>query len=74
MTRRVVTTVVDCAAFFAGYAVVSRRLTGGGVVDVRIITRGDEPTFTVIASLVAGLGAVLVWRAGRWAAGRLRRR
>jgi hypothetical protein len=54
--------LIDALAFFAGYALVSRSLTGGGIVDPQIITRGDEPTYTVVASVLAGLLAVAVWR------------
>ncbi|MEX2290572.1 MAG: hypothetical protein WD794_09635 [Mycobacteriales bacterium] len=54
--------VVDALVFFAGYTAVSRWATGGGIVDPRIITRGDEPTYTVVASVLAGLLAVAVWR------------
>lgn len=52
----------DALVFFAGYAVVSRWATGGGIVDPRIITRGEEPTYTVVASVLAGLLAVALWR------------
>jgi hypothetical protein len=42
------------------YALVSRKLTGGGIVDPQIITRGFEPTYTVAASVLAGLLAFAV--------------
>jgi hypothetical protein len=59
---RLVRFVVDALVFVVGYAAVSRWATGGGIVDPRIITRGDEPTYTVVASVLAGLLAVAVWR------------
>lgn len=71
---RALALLVDALAFFIGYAIVSRRLTGGGIVDVRLITRGEEPTYTVVASLLAGLAAVLVWRSALFLARRLRRK
>jgi hypothetical protein len=54
--------LIDALAFFAGYALISRKLTGGGIVDPQIITRGAEPTYTVVASVLAGLLGVAVWR------------
>lgn len=65
---RALTLLVHALAFLIGYALVSRYLTGGGIVDVRLITRGEEPTYTVVASLLAGVAAVLIWRIALWAA------
>ena len=56
---------MDVIVFMGGYAVVSRWATGGGIVNPKVITGGDDATVTVLAAIVAGLLAVAVWRVAR---------
>jgi hypothetical protein len=69
--------LVDVAAFLGGYAVISRWLTGGGIVDPRAAVLYG-PTFetrtTVAASVAAGLLVVLLWRTVFWLSRRTRHR
>lgn len=58
--------LVDGVAFLLGYVALSLPLTGGGVVSPTLLTRGDNPTFVVVACVLCGLLSVGVWRLLRW--------